>query len=136
MHHTRHDSGLSLLELLIVLTIVAILASVTIPSYRNYVYKSRRSDAITGLLQLQLAQEAWRARHGVYSTDLVELGRADERLADGKYRLRLESAGPDHWLAVAIPQGPQRGDPCARLAVDESGPVYGGRFAGRRCWNR
>ncbi len=135
MQHSQCENGFSLIELMIVLAIVAILASVTIPSYTNYVYKSRRTDAIAALLQLQLAQEAWRARRGRYSTDLAGLGWPDGRLAGGNYRLRLQLTA-NGWLAVAEPQGPQAGDPCDRLAVDARGPVYGGPFGGRDCWNR
>lgn len=136
MNRSKRRAGFSLIELLIVLAIVAILASLTIPSYTNYVYKSRRADAITELLRLQLAQEQWRAGHGDYSDDLAALGWASPVFAEGRYRLRFEADASGHWRAVAQPQGPQRGDPCAALAVDAEGPVYGGRYGGRACWNR
>lgn len=128
-------SGFSLTELLIVMAIVSILASLTLPSYSHYVNKSRRSDAITSLLQLQLAQEQWRATYGIYSTGLSELGWHNQS-SDHFYELAFATALPDHWLATAAPVGAQASDECGRFAIDQHGPVYGGRYADRFCWNR
>lgn len=128
--------GFSLTELLIVMAIVAILATVTVPSYSHYLVKTRRADAISTLLQLQLAQEQWRALHGAYSGSLYELGWQSDRSIDQFYTVRFEIAQPGHWLATARPVGVQSGDACALFAIDQAGPVYGGAYAGRRCWNR
>lgn len=127
--------GFSLTELLIVMAIVSILASITLPSYSSYVYKSRRSDAIASLLQLQLAQEEWRATYGAYSIGLSELG-WQSKSTDHFYELSFEAAQPGYWLATAKPVGVQVGDRCGPYAIDREGPVYGGRFADQTCWNR
>ncbi len=135
MNRKITDSGFSLTELLIVMAIVSILASITLPSYSSYVLKSRRADAIASLLQLQLAQEEWRAVYGVYSIGLSELGWQD-RSADNFYELRFEATQPGYWLATAKPVGVQMGDSCGPYAIDREGPVYGGRFADQTCWHR
>jgi len=46
----RHE-GFTLVELVIVVGIVAILASIAIPSYSAYVIRSKRASAVTALLQ-------------------------------------------------------------------------------------
>jgi len=58
--------GFTLIELMVVVAIVAIIASIALPSYNEQVRKSRRSDAIGGLGQLQLALERWRAENPCY----------------------------------------------------------------------
>lgn len=65
--------GLTLIELLIVIVIIGVLASIAIPMYTNYMIRARRADAKTALEQLRAAQEMRRAEKGSYITDLVAL---------------------------------------------------------------
>jgi len=62
----RSRKGITLIELLIVVAIVAILAGVGIPMYSSYMVRARRSDAKTALEQLRAAQEMRRAERGGY----------------------------------------------------------------------
>jgi type IV pilus assembly protein PilE len=65
---TNRAKGFTLIELMIVVAIVAILAAVAVPAYQSSVQKSRRSDAITALSGLQLAEEKYRASNPTYGT--------------------------------------------------------------------
>ncbi len=53
----QKQRGVTLIELVIVIMIVGILAAVAIPSYRNYVIRSQRSDAKDALLALATQME-------------------------------------------------------------------------------
>ena len=66
--------GFTLIEVMIVAAIIAILAAIAYPSYQDSVRKSRRADAISVLISLQLQQEKWRANHTTYTSDLTNLG--------------------------------------------------------------
>ena len=65
--------GTTLLEMMITLVMVAILATVGYPSFSHYLRQSRRVQAQTDLLTLQLRQEEYYLRHGVYAPSLSEL---------------------------------------------------------------
>ncbi len=68
MHRQR---GVTLIELVVVMIIVAILAAVAIPSYRNYVLRSQRSDAKDALLALATAQEKFYLQCNLYAADIA-----------------------------------------------------------------
>jgi type IV pilus assembly protein PilE len=66
----RSGKGITLIELLIVVAIVAILAAIAIPMYNGHMQRARRADAKTALEQLRASQEMMRAERGQYSVDL------------------------------------------------------------------
>ncbi len=69
--------GFTLIELMIAVAIIGIIASIAYPSYQDSVMKSRRADATSALLQLQMDQEKHRANNAAYSgsvTDATNLG--------------------------------------------------------------
>ena len=59
--------GFSLMELMIVISIVAIMLSVSYPSYKSFVRKSNRAEAIVTLLDWANEQAIWRADNPSYS---------------------------------------------------------------------
>jgi len=119
--------GFSIVEILVALTLIAILAAMAYPSYTDSVRKSRRSDAMVTLMSLQLAQEKRRAAKPDYATDLVDLGmqQADGGYLsnDGYYRIVLSSDDPSiSYVITATPVGDQQKDACVFFAVNQDGP--------------
>lgn len=70
---TRNDSGFTLLELLVVVSIVGILASLAIPQYASYRARSYDSIVESQLRHIATGQEAYFAGHTSYTSDLGEL---------------------------------------------------------------
>jgi prepilin-type N-terminal cleavage/methylation domain-containing protein len=70
---TRHESGFTLLELLVVVSIVGILASIAIPQYASY--RARGFDSIveSQVRHVATGQEAYFASNSTYSTDISSL---------------------------------------------------------------
>ncbi len=54
-----YSNGFSLIELMVVVALVAILASVAIPAYVNQVNRSRQTEALTALMEAKMGQEVF-----------------------------------------------------------------------------
>jgi prepilin-type N-terminal cleavage/methylation domain-containing protein len=59
-------AAFTLVELMIVVTIAAVLFAIALPTYQGYVNKSRTSEPVQVLGQIKLRQEAFRTEFGAY----------------------------------------------------------------------
>lgn len=119
--------GFTLIELLICIVIVALLATIALPSWRDVLTRSRRADATTALYAVAAAQERYRLVHGRYAIDAdpappvgLGLGQSER----GWYVLRIEAADTTRFTASARPAAgsPQAGDAACRImTIDETG---------------
>lgn len=63
------ERGVTLLELMAVVVIIGILASIAIPSYRTYLLRAQRTDATAALLRVAAAQEKFYLQNNTYAGD-------------------------------------------------------------------
>lgn len=66
----KFKTGFTLIELMIVIAIIACLSMITIPSLMKFLAKSKRAEAYINLSSLAMAQKAYFAEHGKYTTNL------------------------------------------------------------------
>ena len=100
----KSKKGITLIELLVTISIVAILAAVAIPVYTNYMQRARRADAKTALEQLRASQEMFRAERGSYSTNLLQLVNSwGVPNVSGDYAILLNSSTANGFTAEAQP---------------------------------
>lgn len=71
---TSTDKGFTLVELLLVVAIVGILATVAVPSYRHFTKKAQSVEAEVALAEISRLQQLHRAQNGSYAGDLVAIG--------------------------------------------------------------
>ncbi|WP_303907631.1 type IV pilin protein [Thiohalomonas denitrificans] len=146
MKFVRSSSGFTLIELMIVVGIVAILAAIAYPSYQEYIRKAKRSDAMTALMELQLAQEKLRANCPFYAAEIQGTNNCDTTTPDidvaGSttspeqfYNLGIVSSSSSAYVATAAPDGWSDND-CGTFAINQDGPDHSGTYANERCWGK
>lgn len=68
--------GFTMLELLMVIVVVGLLASLAIPQYQGFVEKAKVAEAISIARSIMSAQEVYRIETGGYADSLVRLVQA------------------------------------------------------------
>jgi type IV pilus assembly protein PilE len=66
--------GFSLIELVVAMLIIAILASIAIPAYSNYVRKAHRTEAKSALLDIASLEERFFSTNNAYSALPSDMG--------------------------------------------------------------
>lgn len=150
MLSTCPHRGMTLIELVITLLMVAVLATLAAPSWTSQIQRMRRSDAIVTLAQLQQAQERWRSQRPVYATGLGKDGLDLPSVSPAGHYDVSTSVQPDtaprDYRVTAVARGPQADDRlCRWLVLDvesgqlhhRSGPdaqVGNAESQNRQCW--
>ena len=119
--------GFSLIELIIVVVIVGILASIAMPSYRAYIIRSSRAAAQTEMMQMASLQEKIYLNSNAYSPNVGTAyngtatgGLGQSKTTDGKYDLALTNVGQTYTLkATPVIGTTQEGNGC--LTIQENG---------------
>ena len=97
--------------------VVGILAALALPAYRHHMLRVNRAEAMTALLQLQSAEEAYYLRHGTYTASVEAAPPAGLGLSatstSNKYALSVAlAADGQSYIATATPThggGQERG---------------------------
>jgi type IV pilus assembly protein PilE len=123
--------GVTLIELMTVIVVVAILASIAVPSYRNYLLRAQRTEATTALLNLQAAQEKFYLQNNRYA-DQAELTPAppaglglaattERGFYDVTIALDADQQGYTATAAPVAGAGQSDDSRCTGFSVDDNG---------------
>lgn len=145
MNRASKHKGINLIELMVVVAIVGILASIGYPLYTDQVEKTRRTDGKAKLLEVLEAQERIYSARNTYFTTLTTLGYpVDINLPsdEGFYQITAaQCPGPIALtqcirLSAAPTAGsPQASDGCGTLRIDSRGiKAETGNLTLAQCW--
>jgi type IV pilus assembly protein PilE len=109
-HVPRHAHGLTLIELMVVVAVLAILATIVVPTYDNYVRNARRAEGRSAAMSVALAEERYFSIYQTYTTSLSELIskaglQEGVHLKDGSYY------SPKEYYTITI-----NNQPCTNIA--------------------
>ncbi len=134
--HARGVRGFTLIEVLTVCVVVAVLAAVALPYYKQRTLHAGRIDGVASLMKIQAAQEQYRSLHGMYANELTALTGTAALSTQGLYRVSLERTSGETYVATATAQGRQaddKGCPALTLSVQQGFPSEG---PAPECWQR
>jgi len=136
----RASYGFTLIEVMVVVAIIAILASVAVPSYLESVRRSNRAEAVATMLEaanwLQRSYTINNTYAGIATADLQTAGYGQSpRSGAAKYNLSLTQGKTTAtgFELVATPTG--TADKCGTFTLDETGKrSVSGSASATDCW--
>lgn len=116
-------AGFTLIELLIAVAVVALLAAIALPSYRDQMRKSRRAEAQSFVMAVAAKQTQFLIDTRGYSNSLTDIGVPTPSGVAASYTIALVAAdGPPPTFAItATPNAEQSQEACGTLRIDQTG---------------
>ena len=97
----NNSKGFTLIELMIVVSIIGVLATIAIPSFMRYQCRAMQSEAKTNLGGIRVCQEAYFAQYKQYGTNFAGIGFAPKGSVKYSYTTTGNTEG---FTATAIGQ--------------------------------
>jgi type IV pilus assembly protein PilE len=121
--------GFTLIEMMVVVVIIGILASIAYPSYQNYVLRSGRTDARDALLNIAQQLE----RHYTQNNSYTSYTLASTSSQAGLYTISLTKAANTYTVtAVPATGSRQTKDTCSSFSINQAGVRTSNPATG--CW--
>ena len=131
MDTRRRSTGMTLIELMVVIAVLGILGTVAVGSYRSYLLRSNRTEARVALLKVQSQQEKFFLQNNRYANN-SELSTAPPgglgvpaTTSSGFYTINLQNVttAPPAFIVRAVATGGQLKDKaaCQALTINQAG---------------
>lgn len=138
---TKRDTGFSLLELMVVVAIIGILASIAIPNYNDYIRRSKLTDGTAILAQYRIDLEQYYQDNRNYGVASAACTRAAPSSTTFTYSCVVGAAPADTFTAKAESKagqglGSAAGDYTYTITESNvrSTTKFGSSVVSKSCW--
>jgi len=138
----KKSFGFTLIEVMIVVAIVGILATVAYPSYVEHVTRSNRAEALRELVRIANLQEQFFVDSRTYTANLSQLGlgsAANFETETGRYIISsVVNVAGNTFTLTATAQGVQASNDntCTTMGITDTGSKISAGAPGTDCWER
>ncbi|MGM0542417.1 MAG: pilin [Pseudomonadota bacterium] len=114
----KHQGGFTLIELMIVVAIIGVLASIAVPQYQNYVGRAQVSEAVSLASSAKTAVSEHYITTGGWPEDNSEAGLAESDQIQGSYvdSVNIQALGDGQEGGIVVTMKDGDGDVVSELS--------------------
>lgn len=124
------DRGFTLVEIMVVVAIIGLLASIALPSYRQHILRSSRAQGQACVSQIAQALERRYTTALSYAGAMPVVGCTTEGGLDTRYGIAADITART-YIIRATPLGAQAEDTCGTMSLNQQGAKTGAKA---NCW--
>jgi type IV pilus assembly protein PilE len=131
INKTTGQKGFTLIELMVVVSILGVIAAIAIPSYNETVRKGRRSDAKVTLMKVAQNLERCFSEHNSYQVASGCINHNNTTSEEGFYTITTTQNATSFNLTATATGGQVSDTHCAQLTLNQAGTKGG---TNNDCW--